>query len=90
MLTAFLDLSAAFDTIDHEILSARFLQPCFGVESTVLTWFNSYITERKQFVPVLGSDSEPIPLLFGVTQGYVLGLILFTMYTKPLSDFNDC
>ena len=80
-----LDLSAAFDTTDYDILLAR-LQSCVGVESTALTWFNSYITGRKQFVSVLGRDSEPIPLLLGAPQGSVLGPELFIMYTKPLSD----
>ena len=84
-MVVLLDLSAAFDTIDHEILLAR-LQSYFGVDGTALAWLRSYITGRMQFVSVLGYDSEPVPLSFGVPQGSVLGPVLFIMYTKPLSD----
>ena len=80
-----LDMSAAFDTTDHEILLAR-LQSYFGVDGTALAWLRSYITGRLQFVSVLGCDSEPVPLSFGVLQGSVLGPVLFTMYTNPRSD----
>ena len=80
-----LDLSAAFDTTDHEILLAR-LQSYFGVDGTALAWLRSYITGRMRFVSVLGHDSEPVPLSFGVPQGSVLVPVLFTMYTKLLSD----
>ena len=84
-MVVLLDLSAAFDTIDHEILLAR-LQSYFGVDGTALAWLRSYITCRMQFVFVLGYDLEPVPLSFGVPQGSVLGPVLFIMYTKPLSD----
>ena len=76
----------AFNTIGHEILLAR-LQSYFGVDGTVLAWLR-YITGRMQFVSVLGHDSEPVPLSFGVPQGSVLDPILFTLYTKPLSDLT--
>ena len=49
-------------------------------------WLSLYITCRIQFVSVLGHDSEPVPLSFGVPQGSFLGPVLFIMYTKPLSD----
>ena len=84
-MVVLLDPSAAFDTTDHEILLAR-LQSYFGVDCTALAWLKSYVTGRMQFVSVLGHDSEPIPLSFGVPQGSVLGPVLFIMYTKPLSD----
>ena len=84
-MVTLLDLSAAFDTTDHEILLAR-LQSCFGVDGTTLAWLRPYITGRMQFVSVLGCDSEPVPLSFGVPQGSVLVPVLFTMYTEPLSD----
>ena len=54
-MAVLLDLSAAFDTIDHEILLAR-LQSYFGVDGTALAWSRSYITGRIQFVSVLGHD----------------------------------
>jgi len=80
-----LDLSAAFDTIDHEILLHR-LQHTFGIQGTSLNWFQSYLSERKQFVSANDHRSLETSLLFGVPQGSVLGPVLFIMYTTPLSD----
>ena len=80
-----LDLSAAFDTIDHTILLKR-LENTFGLSDTVLQWFSSYLTNRKQSVLIEGVLSEASQLLFGVPQGSVLGPVLFTLYSQPLSD----
>lgn len=80
-----LDLSAAFDTVDHDILLSR-LRCSFGIHSTVLDWFKSYICTRKQYVSVGGVASTPVPLNFGVPQGSVLGPVLFVLYTTPLSN----
>ena len=78
-----LDLSAAFDTIDHNILIAR-LRNTFGCSGTVLEWFISYLSCRTQSVFV-GHESTPSVLKCGVMQGSVLGPLLFTLYTHPLS-----
>ena len=78
-----LDLSAAFDTIDHGILITR-LRTTFGCSGTVLDWFTSYLSDRTQSVFV-GHESAPTILKYGVPQGLVLGPVLFTMYTQPLS-----
>ena len=80
-----LDLSAAFDTIDHSILINR-LSSLFGIKETVLKWLRSYLTDRKQKVKIGNSYSEDQLLNFGVPQGSVLGPLLFTMYTTPLSN----
>ena len=80
-----LDLSSAFDTIDHTILLKR-LQLSFGIEGRVLDWFESYVSNRFQSVIVDGLLSEASSLLYGVPQGSVLGPILFTLYSQPLSD----
>ena len=79
-----LDLSAAFDTIDHSILIQR-LEHSFGISGTPLTWFKSYISDRTQCVSVNGSSSPPTLLQYGVPQGSVLGPLLFVLYTHPLS-----
>ena len=70
-----LDLSPAFDTIDHQILSRLALQ-----------WFRSYLLDRNRSNVVNNSASSLSPLMFGVPQGSVLGPILFVLYTTPLSD----
>ena len=82
-LLVLLDLSAAFDTIDHNILIKR-LECSFGVKGTALKWFASYLKNRTQSVKVSGFQLEKGFLQFGVPQGSVLGPVLFTMYTQPL------
>ena len=83
-----LDLSAAFNTIDHDLLLNR-LRAVFGIRDTALVFFGSYLSGRKQLVSVLGQESEPSSLLYGVPQGSVLSLILFILYTQPLSDIIE-
>ncbi len=80
-----LDLSAAFDTIDHSILLER-LSTWFGIRGSVLTWFTSYLMDRTLSVNVNGYSSLPNDLKYGVPQGSVLGPILFNLYTTPLSS----
>ena len=84
-ILALLDLSAAFDTIDHSILCDR-LRSKFGITGTVLSWFNSYLTGRTMTVKVNGDSSQCYDLDFGVPQGSVLGPILYTLYTLTLGD----
>ena len=84
-LMAFLDLSAAFDTLDHCILLKR-LDVTFGIRGVVLDWFTSYISNRHFSVVVNGVLSDCLPLRYGVPQGSVLGPVLFTLYSQPLSD----
>lgn len=84
-LLTLLDLSAAFDTIDHSILLQR-LNYTFGIAETALAWFSSYLSNRLQTVHINGKQSAPIKLSCGVPQGSVLGPILFTLYTSPLSQ----
>ena len=79
-----LDLSAAFATIDHNILCQR-LEHLYGISGTPLNWFRSYLSNRTQTVTINNKLSQPTLLNFGVPQDSVLGPILFILYTKPLT-----
>jgi len=78
-----LDLSAAFDTVDHSILLQR-LQTSFGVCDIAHRWFWSYLADRNQYVRRGPSRSSVTYLVCGVPQGSVLGPILFVLYTADL------
>ena len=78
-----LDLSAAFDTIDHETL-IRTLDIYCGIRGDPLKWSLSYLKGRVQSVQIGSTFSREQNLLFGVPQGSVLGPVLFTIYTTPL------
>ena len=81
----FLDLSAAFDTIDHLTLLDR-LRDKFGIDGVVLEWFRSYLTDRSQQI-IIGSDrSRPMDVHYGVPQGSCLGPLLFSIYTSQIFD----
>lgn len=80
-----LDLSSAFDTIDHSILLTT-LEEQFGICGQALAWFRSYLANRFQTVRVNGSASSKQKLSCGVPQGSVLGPQLFTMYSSPIAQ----
>ena len=79
-------MSAAFDTVDHDILLDR-LANRFGVGDVILSWFRSYLTNRKQFVGINESSSCLVNLDVGMPQSSVLASLLYVLYTSPLADF---
>ena len=83
-----LDLSAAFDTLDHTLLLQR-LHAEIGLDGSALDWFSSYLSCRSQQVLVGHALSAETPLLCGVPQGSVLGPLLFSLYTRQLADLID-
>ena len=79
VLLLLLDLSAAFDTVDHSTLLLR-LRTRFGVKGSALAWFESYLSSRKYYVQVEGFKS------FLRSLGSVLGPLLHVSYTSPVAD----
>jgi hypothetical protein len=84
-LLGMLDISAAFDTVDHDILLKR-LEIVFGLSGTVASWIKSFLTDRAQMVLFKGKRSPVSSLEYGVPQGSVLGPLLYLLYTAEVID----
>ena len=80
-----LDLSAAFDTVNHRVLLRR-LEVTYGITGTALQWFRSYLTGRTQRVYINQTYSDDFPLPHGVPQGSCLGPLLFMIYASKLFE----
>ena len=78
----FLDLSKAFDTIDHQIV-LRKLQ-CYGIRNIACDWFKSYLDSRVQCVSYNTKYSDYMKIMFGVPQGSIVGPLLFIIYTNDI------
>ena len=84
-----LDILAAFDTVDHNILVTRLLNS-FGISGTALERFQSYLFNCTQFVRVDGSNSTSHDLSLGVPQGSVPGPLLYSLYGTLLGKVARC
>ena len=87
----FLDLSKAFDLINHEILLSKL--PYFGIRGTPLNWFKEYLSNRLQYTTYKSCDSSLSKIIYGIPQGSILGPILFLLYINDLckvSSFLEC
>ena len=85
----FVDLSKAFDSVQHETLLQQFRD--LGTSPAVYTWFKSYVSDRLQYVRIGTVSSEVAPLKYGIPQGSVLSPFLFNIYTNSLSSTpNSC
>ena len=75
------DLSAAFDTVNHNILLGK-LERQYRLTNTVFAWFESYLPSRKYYVKVNNSSSHDVSVSSGVPQGSILGPLLFSLYER--------
>ena len=82
-----LDLSAAFDTLDHNIIINRLNS--IGISGTALDWFISYLTDHFYQISINSLISKPRKFTHGVPQGYVLGQLRFNIYLLPLFKIID-
>ena len=86
-LSIFLDLSKAFDTLDHSILFRKFTH--YGLSQTAIRWFSSYLMGRRQLVEFDGTRSALVSISAGVPQGSILGPLLFIIYMNDIHVASD-
>ena len=86
-LNIFLDLSKAFDTIDHTILLNKLKY--YGLKGSTLNLFQSYLNNRKQYTEIEDTTSTILPIHVGVPQGSILGPILFIIYVNDLPQCSN-
>ena len=86
-LGVFIDLSKAFDTVDHQILISKLKN--YGIEGNNLNWFKNYLQNRKQYLILNKYETSFGSIKCGVPQGSILGPLLFLIYVNDLCNASD-
>ena len=75
VIGVFLDMKKAFDTVDHQILLKKLY--LYGIRGNIRKWFESYLSDRSQYVTYDGMRSQILPIKCGVPQGSILGVVYY-------------
>ena len=87
VLGVFLDLSKTFDTVNHKILLMKMYK--YGIRGVALSWFESYLSNRNQYVSFSNYNSESMLISCGVPQGSILGPLLFLLYVNDMANVSS-
>ena len=86
VISVFLDLKKAFDTIDHTIQFPKLNH--YGIRGIVSQWVSSYLSHRKQYEQIKGTKSNQERILCGVPQGSIIGTTLFNLYLNDICNVS--
>ena len=87
-MAVFCDLSKAFDVINHKILLHKLNN--YGLRGKINAWFQSYLSDRTQYVEIGGTKSNSQQIRCGVPQGSILGPLLYLIYVNDIHKSCNC